>query len=78
MLTSIGKWKIRAIESGDFRLDGGAVTILAGWECNFGNGYFGTTAVASTNADAAGIGSFEYAVPASHYALCTKNMKAYG
>ena len=45
---------------------------------NFGNGYFGTTAVASTNADAAGIGSFEYAVPASHYALCTKNIKAYG
>ena len=61
-----------------FRLDGGGVTILAGWECNFGNGYFGTTAVASTNADAAGIGSFEYAVPASHYALCTKNIKVYG
>jgi len=61
-----------------FRLDGGAVTILAGWECNFGNGFFGTTAVVSTNEDAAGIGSFEYEVPASHYALCTKNIKAYG
>ena len=45
---------------------------------NFGNGYFGTTAVSSTNADDAGIGSFEYDVPAGYYALCTKNIKAYG
>ena len=59
-----------------YRLDAGGGTTKV--ECNFGNGYFGTTAVASTNADAAGIGSFEYAVPASHYALCTKNIKAYG
>jgi len=50
------------------------------FECsfNFGNGYFGTTAVSSTNADDAGIGSFEYDVPAGYYALCTKNIKAYG
>jgi len=41
---------------------------------NFGNGYFGTTAVASTNADDAGIGSFEYDVPAGYYALCTNNL----
>ena len=47
-------------------------------DVNFGNGYFGTTAVASTNADDAGIGSFEYDVPAGYYALCTKNIKAYG
>jgi len=59
-----------------FRIDGALATTKI--ECNFGNGYFGTTAVASTNADAAGIGSFEYAVPASHYALCTKNIKVYG
>ena len=45
---------------------------------NFGNGYFGITAVASTNADDAGIGSFEYDVPSGFYALCTKNIKAYG
>jgi hypothetical protein len=41
---------------------------------NFGNGYFGTTAVASTNADDAGIGSFEYDVPTGFYALCTNNL----
>ena len=45
---------------------------------NFGNGYFGTTAVTSANADDAGIGAFEYDVPAGYYALCTKNIKAYG
>ena len=50
----------------------------ATFQCNFGNGYFGTTAVASTNADDAGIGSFEYDVPTGFYALCTKNIKAYG
>jgi hypothetical protein len=48
------------------------------WDTNFGNGYFGTTAVASANADDAGIGAFEYAPPTGYYALCTKNIKAYG
>ena len=48
------------------------------WDTNFGNGYFGTTAVTSANADDAGIGAFEYDVPAGYYCLCTKNIKAYG
>ena len=45
---------------------------------NFGNGFFGTTAVASSNADAAGYGLFEYAVPTGYYTLCTKNLNTYG
>jgi len=45
---------------------------------NFGNGYFGTTAVSSGNADDAGIGIFEYAPPTGYYALCTKNIASYG
>ena len=45
---------------------------------NFGNGYFGTTAVASSNSDSAGLGLFEYSVPSGYYALCTKNIKNYG
>jgi len=45
---------------------------------NFGNGYFGTTAVSSAQADDAGIGAMEYDVPAGYYCLCTKNIKAYG
>ena len=45
---------------------------------NFGNGYFGTAAVSTSESDDAGIGSFEYDVPTGYYALCTKNIKAYG
>ena len=47
-------------------------------EHNFGNGYFGTTAVASAENDDAGYGKFEYDVPAGYYALCTKNINTYG
>ena len=50
----------------------------AAHDVNFGNGYFGTTAVTSAEADDAGIGAFEYAPPTGYYALCTKNIKAYG
>ena len=45
---------------------------------NFGDGYFGTTAVASANADGAGMGAFEYAVPSGFYAVCSKNIQDYG
>ena len=47
-------------------------------ECNFGNGYFGVTAVTSSNADDAGIGEFEYDVPTGYYTLCTNNIATYG
>jgi len=50
----------------------------ASWEANFGNGYFGTTAVSSANSDDAGYGLFEYAPPTGYYALCTKNINTYG
>jgi len=45
---------------------------------NFGNGKFGTSSVASSNSDSAGLGLFEYSVPSGYYALCTKNIKNYG
>jgi len=45
---------------------------------NFGQGYFGTTAVASANADDGGLGIMEYDVPANYRVLCTKNIKDYG
>ncbi len=45
---------------------------------NFGSGYFGTTQVASANADANGYGAFEYTVPSGYYALNTKNLKEFG
>ena len=41
---------------------------------NFGNGYFGTTAVSSAGTNASGIGIFKYDVPANHTALSTKGL----
>ena len=44
---------------------------------NFGNGFFGTTAI--TSAGSNGNGSlFEYDVPSGYYALNTKNINTYG
>jgi len=43
---------------------------------NFGNGFFGTTAVASAQNPDDGIGIFEYDVPTGYYALCTKSINA--
>ena len=45
------------------------------FQVNFGNPAF---TIASSNADANGYGSFEYAVPSGYYALCTKNLATYG
>jgi hypothetical protein len=46
------------------------------WQCNFGNGYFGTTAVSSAQNPDDGIGIFEYSVPTGYKALCTKSINA--
>ena len=47
------------------------------WEFNFGNGFFGTTAI--TSAGSNGNGSlFEYDCPSGYYALNTKNINTYG
>jgi hypothetical protein len=46
----------------------------ASW--NFGNGYFGTTAVSSAENPDDGIGIFEYEVPTGYKALCTKSINA--
>ena len=44
------------------------------FEFNFGNGYFGTTAVSSAGTNASGIGIFEYDVPTGYTALSTKGL----
>ena len=41
---------------------------------NFGNGYFGTTAVSSAGTNASGNGIFEYDVPANFTAISTKGL----
>jgi len=51
--------------------DGGTDNVA---NANFGNGYFGTTAVASAGTNASGIGIFEYDVPTGYTALSTKGL----
>jgi len=76
--TSTGAYTITAPASTDTGLYFPAVgywdTGSGTFECNFGNGYFGTTAVSSATSDESGLGIFEYTVPSGYYALCTKNI----
>ena len=61
----------------------------ASFDWNFGNGYFGTTAVTSAVADEGGVGAFEYdpsrggaaifdSSAKDFRAICTKNLYTYG
>ena len=43
---------------------------------NFGNGYFGTTAISSEGTNASGIGKFEYDVPTGYTALSLKGLNS--
>ena len=45
---------------------------------NFGEGRFGTSALASANDDNNSNGTFEYAPPAGFYSICSDNIKDYG
>ena len=47
------------------------------FECNFGQGYFGTTAVASAGTAPSEGGIFEYDCPNSYQALCTKGINSF-
>jgi hypothetical protein len=55
-----------------FSPNGGTTTSIC--DLNFGNGYFGTTAVSSAGTNASGIGIFEYDVPTGYTALSTKGL----
>ena len=71
--TGTGAISITAGETYFFYLtDVGGAT--ATYECNFGNGYFGTTAVSSAGTNASNNGIFEYDVPAGYTALSTKGL----
>ena len=52
--------------------NGTGTTGVYNW--NFGNGYFGTTAVSSAGTNASGNGIFEYDVPTGYTALSTKGL----
>ena len=67
---------IKSAMSAFLRIDAGAVSTTFTNEFNFGNGYFGTTAVSSAQNPDDGIGIFEYSVPTGYKALCTKSINA--
>jgi len=57
-----------------FGVDAYHYTPQYNFSANFGNGYFGTTAVSSAGTNASGIGIFEYDVPTGFTALSTKGL----
>ena len=63
------------VEGGYYFAVGEASSETSTHEANFGNPPF---TISSGNADAAGHGNFEYAVPSGYFALCTKNLNTYG
>jgi hypothetical protein len=72
---SLSSYKTITRVTGDsfgFKCSSGSGTSTTSW--NFGNGYFGTTAVASAGTNASGIGIFEYDVPANFTSLSTKGL----
>jgi len=44
------------------------------FQFNFGNGFFGSTAISSEGTNASNLGKFEYDVPSGFTALCTKGL----
>jgi len=69
--TGTGAVSITADKTYGFGFSGYDATVF---DCNFGNGYFGTTAVSSAGTNASGIGIFEYDVPTGYTALSTKGL----
>ena len=61
------------ITTGETYLIGGTV-YNSTYQANFGNGYFGTTAVSSAGTNASGIGIFEHDVPTGFTSLSTKGL----
>jgi hypothetical protein len=47
------------------------------WDSNYGNGYFGTTAITSAGTNAAGNGIFEFDVPTNFTAWCTRGINSF-
>ena len=62
------------IASGEFGFLGCSNSGTSTFTANFGNGYFGTTAVSSAGNNASGNGIFEYDTPTGYTALSTKGL----
>ena len=60
--------------SGKFVTPAQSVYTSGEYQVNYGNGYFGDSAVSSAGTNASGIGIFEHDVPANYTALSTKGL----
>ena len=69
--TGTGAVSITADKTYGFGFSGYDSTV---WNVNFGNGYFGTTAVSSAGTGASTPGTFEYDVPTGYQPLTTKGL----
>ena len=69
--TGTGAVSITADKTYGFGFSGYDATVF---NCNFGNGFFGTTAVSSAGTNASGNGIFEYDTPTGYTALSTKGL----
>jgi len=72
--TGTGAISITADKEYFFATGDGNTTYINPFDANFGNGYFGTTAVSSAGTNASGNGIFEYDVPSGYTALSTKGL----
>ena len=71
-----GGFSITADKEDFFAVADNASAEVYVYEANFGNGYFGTSAISSEGTNASGIGKFEYDVPTNYTALCTKGLNS--
>ena len=69
--TGTGAVSITAGKTYGFGFSGYDATVF---DCNFGNGYFGTTAVSSAGTPGSTPGTFEYDVPTNYQPLTTKGL----
>jgi len=74
--TGTGAKSITSGQTYFFCCSDGSGAFFSTSQANFGNGYFGTTPVASAQNPDDGIGIFEYTVPTGYKALCTKSINA--
>jgi len=72
--TGTGGMPIANLTAGGTYTFGVSLRNDANYSWNFGNGYFGTTAIASEGSNASGIGIFEHDVPSGYTALSTKGL----
>ena len=75
--TGTGAISITSGETYFFSCGDGTASSASTIQTNFGNGYFGTTAVASAGTAPSEGGIFEYDCPSGYQALCTKGINSF-